>query len=179
METIGGGVIIDTIPKKHKRFDDDVIKSLKVKEKGELKNIIESYLKKDLDKYLNVKDIIIYSGENEENINKSILRLEEENKLIKINDFLLHIEKYEKLKNKSLEILNEYHKKYRLRKGIAKEEFRSKLEPKFKIKDIDKLLEKMMDDKVINIECNYIYIYEFKVKLNEKQKEYKKKYKVY
>ena len=174
METIGGGVIIDTIPKKHKRFDDDVIKSLKVKEKGELKNIIESYLKKDLDKYLNVKDIIIYSGENEENINKSILRLEEENKLIKINDFLLHIEKYKKLKNKSLEILNEYHKKYRLRKGIAKEEFRSKLEPKFKIKDIDKLLEKMIDDKVINIECNYIYIYEFKVKLNEKQKEIQK-----
>lgn len=174
METIGGGVIIDTIPKKHKRFDDDVIKSLKVKEKGELKNIIESYLKKDLDKYLNVKDIIIYSGENEENINKSILRLEEENKLIKINDFLLHIEKYKKLKNKSLEILNEYHKKYRLRKGIAKEEFRSKLDPKFKIKDIDKLLEKMIDDKVINIECNYIYIYEFKVKLNEKQKEIQK-----
>ena len=174
METIGGGVIIDTIPKKHKRFDDDVIKSLKVKEKGELKNIIESYLKKDLDKYLNVKDIIIYSGENEENINKSILRLEEENNLIKINEFLLHIEKYKKLKNKSLEILNEYHKKYRLRKGIAKEEFRSKLEPKFKIKDIDKLLEKMIDDKVINIECNYIYIYEFKVKLNEKQKEIQK-----
>ena len=174
METIGGGVIIDTIPKKHKRFDDDVIKSLKIKEKGELKNIIESYLKKDLDKYLNVKDIIIYSGENEENINKSILRLEEENKLIKINDFLLHIEKYKKLKNKSLEILNEYHKKYRLRKGIAKEEFRSKLEPKFKIKDIDKLLEKMIDDKVINIECNYIYKYEFKVKLNEKQKEIQK-----
>ncbi len=171
METIGGGFIIDTIPKKHKRFDDDVIKSLKIKEKGELKNIIESYLKKDLDKYLNVKDIIIYSGENEENINKSILRLEEENKLIKINDFLLHIEKYEKLKNKSLEILNEYHKKYRLRKGIAKEEFRSKLEPKFKIKDIDKLLEKMMDDKDINIEFNYIYKYELKVKLNEKQKE--------
>lgn len=174
METIGGGVIIDTIPKKHKRFDDNVIKSLKIKEKGELKSIIESYLKKDLDNYLNTNDIILYTGDNEFNINKSILVLEEECKLIKINNFLLHIEKYEKLKNKSLEILNDYHKKYRLRKGITKEEFRSKLEPKFKIKDIDKLLENMFDDKILKIEGNYISRYEFEVKLNEKQKEIQK-----
>lgn len=174
METIGGGVIIDTIPKKHKRFDDNVIKSLKVKEKGELKSIIESYLKKDLDSYLNIKDIIVYTGDNEVNINKAISVLEEESKLIKINNFLLHIEKYEKLKNKSLEILNDYHKKYRLRKGISKEEFRSRLEPKFKIKDIDKLLENMCDDKIIKIEGTYIFRYEFEAKLNEKQKEIEK-----
>lgn len=174
METIGGGVIIDTIPKKHKRFDDNVIKSLKVKEKGELKSIIESYLKKDLDSYLNIKDIIVYTGDNEASINKAISVLEEEGKLIKINNFLLHIEKYEKLKNKSLEILNDYHKKYRLRKGISKEEFRSRLEPKFKIKDIDKLLENMCDDKIIKIEGSYIFRYEFEPKLNEKQKEIEK-----
>lgn len=174
METIGGGVIIDTIPKKHKRFDDNVIKSLKIKEKGELKSIIESYLKKDLDSYLNIKDIIVYTGDNEVNINKAISVLEEECKLIKINNFLLHIEKYEKLKNKSLEILNDYHKKYRLRKGISKEEFRSRLEPKFKIKDIDKLLENMCYDKIIKIEGTYIFIYEFEPKLNEKQKEIEK-----
>ena len=174
METIGGGVIIDTIPKKHKRFDDNVIKSLKIKEKGELKSIIESYLKKDLDSYLNIKDIIVYTGDNEVHINKAISVLEEEGKLIKINNFLLHIEKYEKLKNKSLEILNDYHKKYRLRKGISKEEFRSRLEPKFKIKDIDKLLENMCYDKIIKIEGTYIFIYEFEPKLNEKQKEIEK-----
>ena len=94
--------------------------------------------------------------------------------MIKINNFLLHIEKYEKLKNKSLEILNDYHKKYRLRKGISKEEFRSRLEPKFKIKDIDKLLENMCDDKIIKIEGTYIFRYEFEAKLNEKQKEIEK-----
>ena len=32
MATIGGGVIIDASPKKHKRFDEDVIEALKVKE---------------------------------------------------------------------------------------------------------------------------------------------------
>ena len=35
LETIGGGIIIDTKPKKHKKFDENVISSLKIKEKGE------------------------------------------------------------------------------------------------------------------------------------------------
>lgn len=171
METIGGGVIIDTNPKKHKRFDKNVIDSLKIKEKGELKNIIESYLKKDLDNYLSINDMIIYTGESEENINKEILVLEKECKLIKINQFLLHMDQYYKLKNKALEILDKYHKKYRLRQGITKEEFRSRLEKKFRIKDIDVLLKKMYCDKFIKIKGNYISKYEFEVKLNEKQKE--------
>ena len=171
METIGGGVIIDTNPKKHKRFDKNVIDSLKIKEKGELKNIVESYLKKDLDNYLSINDMIIYTGESEENINKEILVLEKECKLIKINQFLLHMDQYYKLKNKALEILDKYHKKYRLRQGITKEEFRSRLEKKFRIKDIDVLLKKMYYDKFIKIKGNYISKYEFEVKLNEKQKE--------
>ena len=51
METIGGGIVIDTKPKKHKRFDENVIRSLKVKEKGELKDILEEYLKSNLKSY--------------------------------------------------------------------------------------------------------------------------------
>ncbi len=34
METIGGGVIIDPSPKKHKKFDEKVIEALKIKEKA-------------------------------------------------------------------------------------------------------------------------------------------------
>ena len=44
MDTIGGGVIIDTAPKKHKIYDESVIEALKIKEKGELKDILEEYL---------------------------------------------------------------------------------------------------------------------------------------
>ncbi|MBQ6630708.1 MAG: selenocysteine-specific translation elongation factor, partial [Romboutsia sp.] len=38
LETIGGGIILDTKPKKHKRFDESIINSLKIKEKGEIKD---------------------------------------------------------------------------------------------------------------------------------------------
>ena len=55
MATIGGGVIIDASPKKHKRFDEDVIEALKVKEKGELHDILEEYLKHNSKNYPTVR----------------------------------------------------------------------------------------------------------------------------
>ena len=173
LETIGGGVIIDTNPKKHKRFDERVISSLKVKEKGELKDILEEYLKNNLKSYKTSKDIMIYTGENEETIINAIDKLIKEKKIININNMYLHINQYENLKNSIVELLNTYHKKYRLRNGILKEEIKSKIENRFTTKDMDILLQKLQNEKIIKIVGNLVSNYDFKVILNEKQKEIK------
>ncbi|HSQ34207.1 MAG TPA: selenocysteine-specific translation elongation factor, partial [Peptostreptococcaceae bacterium] len=177
METIGGGVVIDTAPKKHKRFDEKVIKSIKVKEKGELKDILEEYLKRNLNVYPTKKDIMSYSGDSEENINNALEKLLNENKIVLINNMYMHINQYEALKEDSIKLLIEYHKKYRLRKGILKEEFRSKIENKFKTKEIDILIERLCSENQIKTEGNFVSLYEFKIILNDKQKEIKNKIK--
>ena len=173
LETIGGGVIIDTNPKKHKRFDESIISSLKVKEKGELKDILEEYLKNNLQSYKTSKDIMIYTGENEETIINAIDKLIKEKKIININNMYLHINQYENLKNSIVELLNTYHKKYRLRNGILKEEIKSKIENRFTTKDMDILLQNLQNEKIIKIVGNLVSNYDFKVILNEKQKEIK------
>ncbi|MEG2789408.1 MAG: selenocysteine-specific translation elongation factor [Romboutsia sp.] len=171
METIGGGVIIDITPKKHKRFDNKIIDILKIKEKGELKDILEEYLKRNLNTYITMKEIMVYSGESELNINEAIEILLHEDRIIIINNMYIHINQYKKLKENTVKTLSDYHKKYRLRKGMVKEEFRSRLESKFKTKDIDVLLEKMFNEKVIKIYDNMVSIYSFEVIFNNKQKE--------
>jgi len=173
LETIGGGIIIDTKPKKHKRFDERVISSLKVKEKGELKDILEEYLKSNLKAYKNLKDIMIYTGENEETIINSLDRLIKEKKIININNMYLHINQYENLKGSIVELLNTYHKKYRIRNGILKEEIKSKIENKFTTKDMDILLQNLQNEKIIKVIGNLVSNYDFKVILNDKQKEIK------
>lgn len=169
METIGGGFIIDTTPKKHKRFDESLINSLKIKEKGELKDILEQYLKRSLDKYFTKKDIMTYSGDNEENINNALEKLIDENKIVLINNIYIHNSKYEKLKEKSIEILVQYHKKNRLKKGMPKEEFKSRVENKFKTKELDILLDMLTKEQVLKVIDNMVSLHEFEVKLNEKQ----------
>ncbi|MGX4600881.1 selenocysteine-specific translation elongation factor [Faecalimicrobium sp. JNUCC 81] len=173
METIGGGIIIDASPKKHKRFDDELIQALKLKEKGELKDILEEYLKINLNKYITIKDIMSYSGDSELNIKEAIDKLVKEKRILIINNIYIHMSKYEKFKEDTVKILLSYHKKYRLRKGMLKEEFRSKLESKFKIKDIDTLLNYMENEKIVKLDNNIVSLYNFEVVFNDKQKEIK------
>ena len=94
------------------------------------------------------------------------------------NDFLrshtnMTLKGYENLKKLIVELLTTYHKKYRLRSGVLKEEVRSKVESKFKTKEMDILLEKLQNEKVIKINENLVSIYDFEVVLNDKQKEIK------
>lgn len=173
METIGGGIIIDTAPKKHKRFDEKVIEALKIKEKGELEDILEEYLKRHLNNYPSKKDIMSYSGESEQNVNIALEKLINSNKIILINNMYMHNNQYENLKQESIKLLKQYHKKYRLRKGILKEEFRSRVENKFKTKEMDILINKLSNEKILKVNENLVSIYDFKVEFNNKQKEIK------
>lgn len=174
MDTIGGGIIIDTAPKKHKIYDESVIETLKIKEKGELKDIIEEYLKLNLSNYITLKDLISYTGDKEEYVKEGLDVLIKENKVIPVNKYYLHISHYNKLKDKTMDILNKYHKQYILRKGILKEELRSRVNSKLKVKDMDIILNKMAEDKQIKVRDNLVSNYEFEVVFNQKQLSIKK-----
>ena len=174
MDTIGGGVIIDTAPKKHKIYDESVIEALKIKEKGELKDILEEYLKLNLSNYITLKELVSYTGEKEEYVKEGLNALIDENKVFCVNKYYLHISHYQKLKEKVIDILTKYHKQYRLRNGILKEELRSKVDNSLKVKDMDVILNKMEEEKDIKVQDNLVSNYDFEVKFNQKQLSIKK-----
>lgn len=91
MEIIGGGVIIDLFFKKYKKFDEKVIEVLKIKEKGELKDIIEEYLKRNLKNYLNIKEIMSYSGVYEEDVKRVFEIFILEDKVFIIGNMYMYI----------------------------------------------------------------------------------------
>lgn len=174
MDTIGGGVIIDTDPKKHKIYDESVIEALKIKEKGELKDILEEYLKLNLSNYITLKELVSYTGEKEEYVKEGLNALIDENKVFCVNKYYLHISHYQKLKERVIDILTKYHKQYRLRNGILKEELRSKVDNSLKVKDMDVILNKMVEEKDIKVQDNLVSNYDFEVKFNQKQLSIKK-----
>ncbi|MFR9069708.1 selenocysteine-specific translation elongation factor [Paraclostridium tenue] len=169
METIGGGIVIDTNPKKHKRFDKAIIDALKVKEKGELSAILKEYLKNNSRNYPNIKEIMSYSGESEENVKKALNKLLDEKSVVCVNNMYMHINQYNLLKENTENELKTYHKKFRLRKGMLKEEVRSKIESKFKTREFDILLDMFINDDIVKVEDNIVSLKDFKVVLNEKQ----------
>ena len=174
MDTIGGGVIIDTAPRKHKIYDESVIEALKIKEKGELRDILEEYLKLNLSNYITLKELVSYTGEKEEYVKEGLNALIDENKVFCVNKYYLHISHYQKLKERVIDILTKYHKQYRLRNGILKEELRSKVDNSLKVKDMDVILNKMAEEKDIKVQDNLVSNYDFEVKFNQKQLSIKK-----
>ena len=58
MITIGGGVILDANPKKHSRFNEEILEKLKVQLEGNTTDLIANYLLSHTD-YLNSKENIL------------------------------------------------------------------------------------------------------------------------
>lgn len=112
-----------------------------------------------------------YSGAHEEDVKRALETLISEDKVFIIGNMYMHINQYNKLKENTIKLLSEYHKKYRLRKGILKEEVRSKIESNFKTREMDILLEKLSTENAIKIENNIVSLLDFEVILNDKQKE--------
>ncbi|MDN9292535.1 SelB C-terminal domain-containing protein, partial [Clostridioides difficile] len=112
---------------------------------------------------------------HEEDVKRALETLISEDKVFIIGNMYMHINQYNKLKENTIKLLSEYHKKYRLRKGILKEEVRSKIESNFKTREMDILLEKLSTENAIKIENNIVSLLDFEVILNDKQKEIAKK----
>lgn len=127
METIGGGQILDATPKKHKRFCNDILEALRIKDRGDCSQILEQTILEN-GETLGIDEIKLKLGMNEADLNEYINLLIKEGRIIRLNkDNVLHIKTIINFKKKAIEILSEYHEKNPLLLGIPKNEFRRKL----------------------------------------------------
>ncbi len=168
METIGGGMILDTNPKKHKRYDEEIINTLTMKESGDVDYVVEENIRSNSSQYPGIKEIAKQLGESEEKLADVIQALCSENKVVNINGSYIHSQHYGKLKEKAIKVLGEFHSSNRLKKGMVKEELRSRVESKLKSKDFDALIDIMKGDGDIKIVENTVSLSDFNVVFSDK-----------
>ena len=170
METIGGGIVLDSNPTKHKKSDKQIIESLKVKENGDINEIIDDFIKIRNEEYTTLKDVCNYTSIGEDSIKEILDKMVSESSIFLLGSFYFHMETIENFRIKALEILSMYHQSFNLRKGILKEELRSKLSTNFKTKEFEMLLKMMVQENLINItNGNLVSAYSFKVTYDKNQ----------
>ncbi len=134
--TIGGGKVLEVSPSKHKRFDENVIKAMELKDKGDIKDIAELVIK-EKSKYLFTKSYFaakLRLGIGE--LDKILEILKEEDRISIIRrDYVVHSDYIKEICEFSCNVLKDYHDKNSLSEGINKEEFKSKISQKFRIFD--------------------------------------------
>lgn len=166
MHVIGGGIILDTTPTKHRRFNEEIIKTLETREKGSTNDMIDDFVSRNGELLTSKEEAVSYLGISQTEINEIMDEMVNEKQMIKVNQQYMHPLKYEKFKKDMAAILERFHKSFRLRTGIIKEELRSRIAPELKGKDFDRLLQMLSEEKLIK-NHDTISLIEFTVTYNK------------
>ncbi|RJP46294.1 MAG: selenocysteine-specific translation elongation factor [Anaerolineaceae bacterium] len=134
-ETLGGGIIVDPHPKgRHKRFDESVLKSLESLAQGSPADVLlEAALALGP---ASVKDVIARSRLEAEAAESAVdellgngilVNMEGGRSAWRMDSLVMPAAQWQTLQDKTLQIVRDYHKSFPLRKGIPREELKSKL----------------------------------------------------
>ncbi len=178
IRTIGGGHILNPIPRKHKRFKPEVIKLLK----GIVDNIPEEIISSHADDsgYAGVSfaDLKIMTNLPEKQLDNSIQGLLSKKTIVcfdRENRIYIHNNGIEKLEKETLDYLSNYHKSNPLKAGMSKEELRSKFPFALGTKLFSLILNRMIKDKVIVQEENSVRLSSHTVSLKVDQADIRTK----
>lgn len=176
--TLGGGVILETSSKKIKRYDEEYINSLKLKECGSIEDIVENSVLEISDTFPNYHNIIRQVGKNIENIIDILedLVIKRRIKKLEVGDenFYIHNRFFNKKSQDIYNMLSEYHKVDPLKFGMIKEEVRSKcFSSKLKQKIFQKFILLMEERNIIKQDKTYVALDNFSIKLTLEQEKIK------
>jgi selenocysteine-specific elongation factor len=125
-ETIGGGMVVEPLPKgRHKRFDTDILASLGALLRGTPADVLlESSLALG---FARITDVITHSRLEEAVSQPAIQELVARGQIIQIENYLCAASQWEALRKKAADGLSTYHHTNPLRSSMPREELRERL----------------------------------------------------
>ncbi len=131
IRTIGGGRILNPVPRKRKRHKDWMWKELEILARAEPSEVIEVHLKNAGYRGLSRAEIGIRTGLYGKTLKKLLDSLLGSGKILKFEgeDRYVSLEIFEDLMEKTISILERYHEKNPLVEAMPKEELKSRLFP--------------------------------------------------
>lgn len=172
VETIGGGVILDSNPFKHKRNDAAVLESLKLKEGGSDREKISAALRDYSARFETLDFLQIQTGIPKEQFEQQINKLIKNKVAFRVSDnVVIHTDYLNRLKDSAVKLLESYHKENPLREGMKKDEFRNKLIKYEDISVVDKITDSLVNRKVLKYVNNCVALADFEVQQDNNQQE--------
>ena len=168
VETIGGGVVLDACPRKHRKHDKKALKAFRIKETGTLEELLELSALEHLGCFYSLRELGERSALDASGLKNAAKKLTEAKKLVQLTDQIyIHREEMLYYEKGTQLFLEQFHKENPLREGMGVEEVRSRLKLQENSHFADALLSIMKQEKVIKEHNGCISKYRFKVVLQE------------
>lgn len=157
--TIGGGTIIDANAAKQKRFKEEVLQEMAVKEEGSLAEMMLYELETHPLEVLALEDLMKSVGTAENEVKEELEKLKSEEKVVEISKGV-YISNYglKLMEEKIVENLKVYHRKYTLRSGYPKEDMRSRFFSNISGKIFNQILKVFEEKGSLEIKNNLIML---------------------
>lgn len=129
--TIGGGQVIDTLPKKHKRLNDKIIEDLNLLQKGNLQERIGVILERTGFTGINLPHLAFRLGVKAKKVREALENLFSGKKAFLLDSddtTVLSARFFQQIEETIIRIITDYHKNNPLKAGISKEELKVSLE---------------------------------------------------
>ena len=170
LETIGGGVVLDSNPFKHKRNDPQVLESLNIKENGSDKEKISAALKDYSSRFETLDFLQVQTAIPKEQFDQQIQKLIKDKIAFRISDnVVIHVDYLNHLKDVAVKMLTAYHPENPLRDGMKRDEFRGKFIKYEDMSVVDKITDSLVNRKVLKIVNGCVALYDFEAQTDNNQ----------
>ena len=163
VETIGGGVVLDACPKKHRKNDKKAYHTFEIKEHGTGEEQLELAYLEHQGKFYSLKELMNKCSLDRSKTRNQLKKLVENKKMIPLYDEVyIHSEELKTYEKRVTQFLDHFHKEYPLKEGMGIQEVRSRLNLE-QSKVTEAILDILKQNKVIKEEQGMVSKYRFKV----------------
>lgn len=163
VETIGGGIVLDACPKKHRKNDKKAYHTFEIKECGTAEEQLELAYLEHQGKFYSLKELMNKCSLDRSKTRNHLKKLVESKKMIPLYDEVyIHSEELKTYEKRVTQFLDHFHKEYPLKEGMGIQEVRSRLNLE-QSKVTEAILDILKQNKVIKEEQGVVSKYRFKV----------------
>lgn len=172
METIGGGVVLESNPERKKRFQQDVIEELKQKESGSSEDIIELHVKAHAETMVTLGELAKLTALSMEEVEADVRSLEAQGKVyvfqMKKDVYVWHAASENAMRETLCETLRSYHNSHPYRYGMKKAEVHMTYLKKVKANVFDLYMELLVEKGVLRRHQEFLALPEFEIPKDER-----------
>ncbi|QGP91907.1 Selenocysteine-specific elongation factor [Neomoorella glycerini] len=174
METIGGGLVIDPAPPRHRRFEPSVLASLKQRLEGSPEEILAQIVREYRDG-LDWQEAAARAALTPQETRKLLQDMATAGQLTLLaadNDlYAVSNERLAAWWQEAARALADFHRQYPLRPGLAREELRSRYFSRLPARAFQALLERWSREGRIQLTASTVALADFKPEFSSRQKE--------
>jgi selenocysteine-specific elongation factor len=155
IQTIGGGMILDSHPDKHRRYSSSVIADLSLLKDGTSEQALRQHIHHSGMGGITLEDLLNRIEMPPSEIQLVLRKMAEKGDLLLIDPEKLKVierGQYQGLKEMVLTQLRDFHQRSPMKSGLSKEELRTKLPPEVDVKLFQILINELIQSKEVVLE---------------------------